>query len=101
MSSLAKLFAREPENDWRQDAACRGLDPELFFASDDIANKQERLEREMTAKAVCSRCDVRTACLGYALEARERYGIWGGLNPSERRALGRQGRSEPATERVS
>jgi WhiB family redox-sensing transcriptional regulator len=100
-SSLARLFAVEPENDWRPEAACRGLDPELFFSSDDIVNRQERLEREAEAKAVCTRCTVRNDCLSYALDAGERYGIWGGLNPQERRALGR-GRSQgPAAERVS
>ena len=100
-SSLARLFAAEPENDWRPEAACRGLDPELFFSSDDIVNRQERLEREAEAKAVCTRCTVRKDCLSYALDAGERYGIWGGLNPQERRALGRARAQDPAAERVS
>ena len=100
-SSLARLFAVEPENDWRPEAACRGLDPELFFSSDEIVNRQERLEREAEAKAVCTRCTVRSECLSYALDASERYGIWGGLNPQERRALGRSRAGDPAAERVS
>lgn len=100
-SSLARLFAVEPENDWRPEAACRGLDPELFFSSDEIVNRQERLEREAEAKAVCTRCTVRTDCLTYALDAGERYGIWGGLNAQERRALGRSRAQDPAAERVS
>lgn len=101
VSSLARLFAVEPENDWRPEAACRGLDPEFFFSSDEIANRQERLEREAEAKAVCTRCIVRSDCLSYALEAGERYGIWGGLNPQERRALGRGRAAAAAAERVS
>lgn len=100
-SSLARLFAVEPENDWRPEAACRGLDPELFFSSDDIVNRQERLEQEAEAKAVCTRCTVRNDCLSYALDAGERYGIWGGLNPQERRALGRSRSQDAAAERVS
>lgn len=100
-SSLARLFAVEPENDWRPEAACRGLDPELFFSSDEIVNRQERLEREAEAKAVCTRCTVRKECLSYALDAGERYGIWGGLNPQERRALGRNRSGDAAAERVS
>jgi WhiB family redox-sensing transcriptional regulator len=100
-SSLSRLFAVEPENDWRRDAACRGLDPELFFSSDDIVNRQERLEREAEAKAVCTRCTVRKDCLGYALEAGERYGIWGGLNAQERRALSRNRPGGAVAERVS
>jgi len=101
VSSLARLFAVEPENDWRPEAACNGLDPELFFSSDDIVNRQERLEREAEAKAVCTRCSVRNECLSYALEAGERYGIWGGLSPQERRALGRTRSGAAAAERVS
>ena len=31
-SSLARLFAVEPENDWRMNAACKGLDPEQLMA---------------------------------------------------------------------
>src|SRR5687768_2606660 len=86
-SSLAKLFQTEPENDWRPSAACKGIDPELFFSSDDLPNKHERIEREAAAKAVCARCVVRDPCLNYAVAAGERYGIWGGLNPQERRAF--------------
>jgi WhiB family transcriptional regulator, redox-sensing transcriptional regulator len=102
MSPLARLFATdEPENDWRSQAACRGIDPELFFSSDEISNRIERQEREGEAKAVCNRCAVRNECLSYALAAGERYGIWGGLNPQERRAAARGKTPDTATERVS
>jgi len=102
-SSLARLFAVEPENDWRMNAACKGLDPEQFFSSDDdVYTKHERAEREAKAKAVCVRCDVRRECLSYAIAAGERYGIWGGMNGQERRALVRNRSTEDkATERVS
>jgi WhiB family redox-sensing transcriptional regulator len=102
-SSLARLFATEPENDWRPLAACKGIDPELFFSSDELPNKQDRIEREASAKAICARCSVRSECLSYAIAAGERYGIWGGLNPQERRAHARSsasGEGDPA-ERVS
>lgn len=102
-SSLARLFAVEPENDWRARAACKGMDPEHFFSSDDdAANKHERAEREASAKAVCGRCEVRRDCLSYAIAAGERYGIWGGMNAQERRALARSRSDEArATEAVS
>ena len=102
-SSLARLFAVEPENDWHPRAACKGIDPELFFSSEEEPNKQERFEREATAKAVCNRCAVRPECLSYAIAAGERYGIWGGLNPQERRAAARASTSEQGstTEAVS
>jgi WhiB family redox-sensing transcriptional regulator len=101
-SSLARLFTTEAENDWRQDAACRGMDPEYFFSSEEIADKRERQEREAGSKAICARCEVRDECLGYAIEAGERYGIWGGLNPAERRAYVRSSLADArSTEQVS
>jgi WhiB family redox-sensing transcriptional regulator len=100
-SSLARLFAVEAENDWRLRAACKGLDPDMFFASEDLENRQERRDREAAAKAVCARCAVTEECLDYATRAGERYGIWGGLNSEERRALRRRDTDPAATERVS
>ena len=67
---------------WRQKAACRGLDPEIFYpTSDDAAD---------TAKSVCNACAVRTPCLEYALSHGEKFGIWGGLSERERRRVRRQ-----------
>jgi WhiB family redox-sensing transcriptional regulator len=69
---------------WRQKAACRGLDPEIFYpASEDDAEP---------AKAVCAVCVVRTPCLEYALSNREHDGIWGGATEKERRRIIRQRR---------
>ncbi|MFH5822275.1 WhiB family transcriptional regulator [Georgenia sp. AZ-5] len=39
------------------------------------------------AKAACWSCAVRVECLAAALEAGERFGIWGALDPAERRRL--------------
>jgi WhiB family redox-sensing transcriptional regulator len=102
-SSLARLFATEPDTDWRAHAACKGYDPEHFFSSEDLTDKQERIERESAAKAVCARCPVRMECLDYAVAAGERYGIWGGLNPQERRTYARTGSTGDGSsaERVS
>ena len=69
---------------WRQKAACRGLDPEIFYpASEDDTEP---------AKAVCSSCAVRMPCLEYALNNREHDGIWGGASEKERRRIVRQRR---------
>ncbi|MGD0984432.1 MAG: WhiB family transcriptional regulator [Acidimicrobiales bacterium] len=69
---------------WRQRAACRGVDPDIFYpVSDEDAEE---------AKAVCASCTVRQACLEYALAAREREGVWGGLTERERRRIVRQHR---------
>ena len=39
------------------------------------------------AKRLCANCPVRADCLEAALARHETYGIWGGLNELERRAL--------------
>ncbi len=49
---------------------CRANDPELFFA--------ERPEDVERAKALCTGCPVRPACMAGALERREPWGVWGG-----------------------
>jgi hypothetical protein len=38
------------------------------------------------AVVACSWCPVLGECRGYALAAGERYGVWGGTTPAERRA---------------
>lgn len=69
---------------WRQRAACRGVDPDIFFPVSD--------EEAEGAKAVCAGCSVREACLEYALVNREHDGVWGGATERERRRLIRQRR---------
>jgi WhiB family transcriptional regulator, redox-sensing transcriptional regulator len=75
-------------DDWMLAAACRGR-TDLFFAPDDSETRAERKQREALAKEVCGICEVRVQCLTEALYADERFGIWGGLNERERRALRR------------
>ena len=69
---------------WRQRAACRGVDPDIFFPASE--------EDAEPAKAICGQCPVRQACLEYALANREREGIWGGATERERRRIIRQRR---------
>jgi WhiB family transcriptional regulator, redox-sensing transcriptional regulator len=74
------------------DAACKGADTDLFFGPD-AEFVSARQQREAEAKAICARCPVRDACLAYALDTREAYGIWGGLNEDERRTILRRRRA--------
>ncbi len=69
---------------WRNRAACRGIDPDIFFPVTD--------EEAEPAKAICAECPVREACLEFALAAREREGVWGGATERERRRIVRQRR---------
>jgi WhiB family redox-sensing transcriptional regulator len=73
-------------------AACKGADLGLFFGPD-AEFVTARQQREAEAKAICAGCPVRPDCLAYALDTRESYGIWGGLNEDERRAMLRQRRA--------
>ncbi|GAA1436500.1 hypothetical protein GCM10009616_36470 [Microlunatus lacustris] len=77
----------EQAMDWRHKAACLDEDPELFFP---IGNTGPALLQIDEAKQVCRRCDVRDACLQWALEAGQDHGVWGGLSEDERRALKRR-----------
>ena len=69
---------------WRQQAACRGLDPDVFYPGDD--------DEADIAKSVCQRCAVRETCLEHALSVREKEGVWGGCTEKERRRIIRQRR---------
>jgi WhiB family redox-sensing transcriptional regulator len=69
---------------WRHYAACRGLNPETFFPSDDNELAHWQLEH---AKAICAGCAVRSVCLEYAVLAGVEHGVWGGFSEDERRTL--------------
>ena len=83
----SKLASLEADARWQDFAACKGRDPFEFFGPENAETVKEKKEREDDAKAICSTCEVKQECLDYALEAREAYGIWGGLTELERKAL--------------
>jgi hypothetical protein len=74
------------DTNWRDRAACRGVDPELFFPETTDGTLDQPLVREQVeaAKAVCRRCPVREQCLVEALE-RLPHGVAGGMTEHERR----------------
>jgi WhiB family redox-sensing transcriptional regulator len=73
-------------NDWRNRAACRDADPELFFpiAGENTATGAAQYRE---ARAVCVSCPVRAACLDYSIDAGLDDGMYGGMTPGERREL--------------
>ncbi len=71
---------------WRSKAACKGLDPQIFYPYTDDEEDAE------PAKAVCGVCPVQEMCLEHALGYREKEGIWGGATERERRRIIRQRR---------
>src|SRR3954447_24177053 len=78
---------RNDELLWQSRAACRGPQAVVFFPPSHFERKDEKVERESRAKAICETCCVRHACLEYAVRIREPHGIWGGLNELERKQL--------------
>jgi len=70
------------ERDWRLDAACRDIDPELFFP------ETGQVPQAAAAKAVCAGCVVRGPCLEAAVhgpQARDDHtGIFAGTTARER-----------------
>ena len=56
--------------DCPEDVPCRVQDAELWFAETPAQLEQ--------AKAYCTGCPARLACLSGALERREPWGVWGG-----------------------
>lgn len=75
------------DDSWQLKAACRGPQAAVFFPPPRFERKDEKLERERRAKAICAQCSVASECLEYALSIREPHGIWGGVNEAERRQM--------------
>ncbi|MCW2529240.1 MAG: transcription factor WhiB [Pseudonocardiales bacterium] len=87
MSSIAALPTPTTSNwDWQGKAVCRGTDPEVFFMGENERGSRKRLHEER-AKAMCAQCPVRQACLDWAVEVGEAFGVWGGTTPGERQRL--------------
>ena len=79
---------------WRDAAACRGTDPETFFATAPPSahrhDREEAARDRESAKRVCRVCPVAADCLEWAIEHYE-YGIWGGTDEDDRKEM-RRGR---------
>jgi WhiB family redox-sensing transcriptional regulator len=72
---------------WYKDAACKGHENQDDFFP-------ERGSSTVIAKRICNGCPVREECLEYAVERKERFGIWGGKSERERRAIRRERRKK-------
>lgn len=72
----------EQEADWRDDAACLGADPALFFPTPGAHTTLDF----SAARAICSTCPVWVPCFDYAMTDPDAalWGMWGGHTPTER-----------------
>ncbi len=77
---------RDVDATWRDRAACRLADPDLFFPAGGTGVAVGTIE---AARSVCGRCPVTSACLEFALDTKQEAGIWGGITEDERRSMRR------------
>lgn len=80
--------------DWRDRAACRGEDLNVFFPATTGGTGGNP-----AAATLCARCPVRPDCLDEALTLRETYGFRGGKSGDERALILRR-RSTRADRKV-
>jgi WhiB family redox-sensing transcriptional regulator len=78
--------------EWREQAECLEVDPELFFP---LTVSGPSTWQTAAAVEVCNRCAVRTKCLDWALANDVHHGVWGGVSEEQRRAM----RARPSMER--
>ena len=77
MQLLSEWALVDKGQDWKDEAACRGLSSEMFFPGDNNHYNPE-------AVTYCRRCPVQERCLMFAINNQIAYGIWGGMTPPER-----------------
>ncbi|MFB7336837.1 WhiB family transcriptional regulator [Streptomyces adustus] len=70
-----------PDLAWQAGALCAQTGADFFFPEPGSSVRE--------AKRICGMCEMRSACLDYALANDERFGVWGGLSEKERLQLRR------------
>lgn len=76
---MREMIPSEQERPWVTDSACIGFEVKIFFPGADGDARP--------ALRICENCPVRAECLEYALESRQRYGVWGGTTERQRRRI--------------
>lgn len=90
----ADLIVLPDDGEWMLESACLGVATSVMFPEPGKGTPYD----DTAAKALCAKCPVRDECLEYALawpEASDRYGVFGGMNPAERRNERRRRRGLP------
>jgi WhiB family redox-sensing transcriptional regulator len=98
---------------WMNYAACKDVDPLVFFPEHLHENGISGPGAYATARVICGQCKVASQCLDYALATfrtnEEDHGMWGGMSPRERRKYKKQQRanglanqqSQPASQQAT
>lgn len=90
LDDIAIPFTQLPvRGDWRDIALCLELvnagEADAAWWYEDGPGGHKYLK----ARPVCERCPVAEDCLQWAIDLPERFGLWGGKSPKERRAIAR------------
>lgn len=64
---------------------CAQADPRIFHAEPGEHDKVAQ------AKEVCGACPLLEACFTFAMETDQRFGVWGGTSPEDRKRLRKRG----------
>lgn len=73
-----KVFDTGHNEQWKLEAACRGLDTNMFYLE-----KGTSARSSIKAKNICIKCPVHKECINQHHD--EDIGIFGGLSPKQRR----------------
>ncbi len=76
----------QDEWEWQYEGACREADPNLFFHPEGERGSARRRRAER-AKRYCEGCSVLEMCRERSFEAREPFGVWGGMSEDERNSV--------------
>lgn len=80
--SVAEIHDAGGTPEWREKAACQGVDTRLFYP-------EKQMLVSAKVKAICYGCPVRAACLYEAISRNDKHGMWGGVTPKSRRTIRR------------
>jgi len=80
--------------EWQRHGNCRNMDSAVFFHPDGERGLA-REKRVARAKQICQSCPVIAECRRHALTVQEPFGVWGGLDETERREIIADRRKHP------
>jgi WhiB family transcriptional regulator, redox-sensing transcriptional regulator len=82
-AALGAVYDRAPTSEevhWQLRGLCREHDPRLWTPDPPGVDDKSKV-----AKSIClTPCPVLDQCRTWALEHKERYGVWGGMTESDR-----------------
>jgi WhiB family redox-sensing transcriptional regulator len=86
--SISYLVGVDLDQTWRDDALCAqiGWGDDLWFP--------EKGGNVAAPKSICGDCPAQAACLEYALDHGEQFGIWGGKTRIQRVRIAQERRRE-------